>query len=433
MSDKLDNQAIEILKKNDRGGYTIPTARLYPYQWNWDSAFIALGLEVFDRERAWTELELLLEGQWENGMIPSIIFRSNDPDYFPGPSVWQTQTRMNRPPAIPSTGISQPPVLASIILSLVESGDASDLKRAATMLESVLRFHQWYQAERTTDYADVIGTVHPWETGRDNCPDWELGLNAMTIPLDLEVYVRKDIEHANPDQRPSQEQYDKYVSIVKFGREHNWDQQTLTKKGPFLMADPGIHFILLRANKDLLKLATRLHLSEQAALLTQLIKRGTQSTDYFWNEFLGAFTARNILTGEFSHGFSSASALCFYADVGTQEQRARTIDNMTRISGKVQYMMPSWDPDADKFDPQRYWCGPVWPQMNYIIASGLQEQGHTEMASNIRRNMAQLIQKSGFYECFNPLSGDGCIGTDFSWTAAIWLAWASPNRNTMAA
>ena len=34
----LDDQARAILKQNDRGGYTIPTNGLYPYQWNWDSA-----------------------------------------------------------------------------------------------------------------------------------------------------------------------------------------------------------------------------------------------------------------------------------------------------------------------------------------------------------------------------------------------------------
>ena len=39
----LIQQAQEILRTNDRGGYTVPTARLYPYQWNWDSAFVALG------------------------------------------------------------------------------------------------------------------------------------------------------------------------------------------------------------------------------------------------------------------------------------------------------------------------------------------------------------------------------------------------------
>ena len=132
----LNQQARDILNRNDRGGYTVPTARLYPYQWNWDSAFVALGFATFNRDRAWQELELLLEGQWTNGMIPHIIFRRDDPDYFPGPSVWQTDGG-----AFPSGGISQPPVLASVILELIESGDGSDLARASEMFDQVLNWH----------------------------------------------------------------------------------------------------------------------------------------------------------------------------------------------------------------------------------------------------------------------------------------------------
>ena len=44
---KTRQQAIEILRRNDRGGYTVPTATgLYPAQWNWDSCFVALGLKL---------------------------------------------------------------------------------------------------------------------------------------------------------------------------------------------------------------------------------------------------------------------------------------------------------------------------------------------------------------------------------------------------
>lgn len=53
MKQDLDRQAQEILRRNDRGGYTVPTHGLYPFQWNWDSAFVALGFAEFDRDRAW--------------------------------------------------------------------------------------------------------------------------------------------------------------------------------------------------------------------------------------------------------------------------------------------------------------------------------------------------------------------------------------------
>lgn len=52
-----------ILDRNDKGGYTVPTARLYPFQWNWDSAFVSMGFATFNVERAYREMERLVEGK----------------------------------------------------------------------------------------------------------------------------------------------------------------------------------------------------------------------------------------------------------------------------------------------------------------------------------------------------------------------------------
>ena len=68
--------------------------------------------------------------------------------------------------------------------------------------------------------------------------------------------------------------------------------------------------------------------------------------------------------------------------------------------------------------------------MNYLIAAGLREQGDAgaaAMAEKLRDDLRRLVERTGFYECFDPLSGDGCLSADFSWTAALWLAWASPS------
>lgn len=431
MSKNLDQQAIDVLRKNDRGGFTVPTAKLYPYQWNWDSAFVALGFATFDRERAWQELELLLEGQWENGMVPHIIFRRNDPDYFPGPNVWQTPLSDTGGGKVSSGGISQPPVLSSIVHWLVQQ--ESDEKRATSMFDRLMKWHNWYHTDRTPEGHEFVATVHPWETGRDNCPDWEIGFRNMSIDPDLEPYVRKDIQHIDPSMRPSKEQYDKYLTIIKFGRDHGWDQKQLTNHGPFLMADPCIHFILLRADRDLLELAKRLGRTDAIETIEGWIEKSVKATDAFWNEKIGAFCAFDVRTGEMSDGISNASCLCFYADAGSNEQRERTLANMRRVQNKVKFLMPSWDPDAPLFEPQRYWCGPVWPQMNHIISKGLAEQGEHKMAEDIRLDLKRMIEQSGFYECFNPLTGEGCIGSDFSWTAALWLAWASPENSAVAA
>ena len=48
MTRRID-EAIRIIKMNDLGGYTVPTNRLYPYRWNWDSGFTALGIWHLNR------------------------------------------------------------------------------------------------------------------------------------------------------------------------------------------------------------------------------------------------------------------------------------------------------------------------------------------------------------------------------------------------
>ena len=45
----------------------------------------------------------------------------------------------------------------------------------------------------------------------------------------------------------------------------------------------------------------------------------------------------------------------------------------------------------------------------------------------------RLIEKSGFYEYFDPISGDGHGGRNFTWTAAIYLIWSLDAQTSQAA
>src|SRR5829696_5294063 len=45
-------RAQKVLHRNDMGGWTRAAPELYPHQWSWDSAFIAIGLAHLDTRRA---------------------------------------------------------------------------------------------------------------------------------------------------------------------------------------------------------------------------------------------------------------------------------------------------------------------------------------------------------------------------------------------
>ena len=126
--------AKEILEHNDRGGYTIPTDGLYPFQWSWDSAITSLGWMHINEARAWQEAEVMFRGQWKNGMLPHILFHGDAETYFPGPDVWGGGAK------IPSSAISQPPVWATAVRIMYEQANDRDLADPQTFQPLVIRF-----------------------------------------------------------------------------------------------------------------------------------------------------------------------------------------------------------------------------------------------------------------------------------------------------
>ncbi|MGN6685527.1 MAG: MGH1-like glycoside hydrolase domain-containing protein, partial [Devosia sp.] len=172
--------AIAVLRDNDRGSYTVPTKGLYPFQWNWDSCFTALGISHYDMDRAWTEIKTLFQHQWADGMLPHMVFHEAAPGYFPGPDVWGT----GRLP--PTSGITQPPIAGFAVRQLYRrSGDTA---RARALLPKLDRYHDWFYRTRDPHDEGLVAIIHPWES-RDNSVDWDEGF--ARVPTDgIAPYVR---------------------------------------------------------------------------------------------------------------------------------------------------------------------------------------------------------------------------------------------------
>ncbi len=423
----LDAQAVAILRDNDRGGFTIPGEGLYPYQWNWDSAFVALGFATFDAGRAWTEIESLMAAQWPNGMVPHIIFRTDDPDYFPGPTVWGTSA------SPPTSGYSQPPLVASVLCRMqAMDGSAAGRARARRIFAKVLRWHRWFHQARDPEGLGIIAMAHPWEAGRDNSADWDAAMSVVNTE-GVGEYTRRDTSHVNAEMRPSKEDYDRYLAIVKFGREHSWDDAAIADRGPFWVADVGTTMILLRADKDLSGVAEFLGEAAAAAEIDGWIRRAEEGVGRLWNPKLGAFCAKDLRTGKFTDAVTSACFLAWYAGAVVGQKADRLLGHLHRFLDNNRYAVPSLDPEHALFNPLRYWRGPSWSVINFLIGEGLRESGHDDLAERMVRDTRRLIETSGFYEYFCPLTGRGCGGANFSWTAAIWLSWASPSQSQLAA
>ncbi len=407
---EIDAAAARVLRANDGGGWTAPAAGLYPFQWNWDSALTALGWRRIDEDRAFRELATLLAAQWPDGMVPQIVFHRPDPRYFPGPEVWRT----GRTP--PTSGITQPPVLASCLRRLVTTARdrTAAVAAARRLLPAVARWHRWFHDHRRDPSTGLLVTVHPWETGMDNAPAWDGPLARVPVPPDL-VPRRCDLQAVPADQRPRDEDYRRYLALVLRFRALGWDQRRMAAESPFRVADPATHLLLLAAERDLAALARSCGGADPEAAEARAARLETAIRRWLVDPATGFVHAFDLVAGRRIPVRTAAAFLVFRAGLGDPRLEA-ALDAWTAAAP---FPLPTVHPDDPAFEPRRYWRGPMWPVLDRLVGWGLAGA----RAERLRRAVRDAIRRHGFREYHDPRDGTGLGGCDFSWTAAVWLDW----------
>jgi alpha,alpha-trehalase len=413
----LAEQARQVLRDNDRGGFTIPTNRLYPFQWLWDAGFTALGWITFDEPRAWQELEMLFLGQWDDGMLPHIVFHRPEPTYFPGPEVWGTRQEPR------TSGITQPPVIATHVRMMLEVAKDQGLAEtsAKALYPKILEFHRWLYRARDPNNTGLVAILHPWEAGTDNSPTWDAALARVPVAPSLPAYQRRDTNHVDASQRPHQHEYDRYLSLVMRFREANYDPQAAWQSATFRIADVCFNAVLHKANRDLLALAQRF--GEAVQEIEGWLERGTVGLESLWDEDAGHYFAWDQLAKASVKIPTSSGFLPLYAGTSNPECAARLIVTLERWGQQVRYLVPSTDPTHPKFESRRYWRGPTWAFMNMMIAEGLRAYDRNDLSERLRRDTLELMECSGFAEYWDPNTAEALGGGHFSWTAATYLSW----------
>ena len=412
------------MDNNWTGAYTKPSPSLYPHQWNWDSGFIAIGYSSYNQKRAQQEVISLLNNQWDNGMLPQIVFNPKVlGHYFPEPDFWEV------PDGRLTSGITMPPLVTIACLYIYKN--AKDKKSCRDFLKHIypklLSTHRYLYRFRDPEKSGLVSIRHPWESGLDNSPAWDQPLKNIKINKEqLPHYKRKDLGHGvKAEYRPTDHDYDRYVFLVDLFKRLKYREEDIYQESPFMIKDILFNSILCRANQDLLEIARIANndTSEVEEWSKQTSKAISQG---LWCTECQRFESFDVPNRELLHAGTAANFMPLFGGAASEEQAGILYKTMDSVSfcalhqGNC-FTIPNYDMMSEDFDPKNYWRGPVWININWMLSQGLQRYGYRVKADAMKKDILQLPIRFGFHEYFDSQTGQGYGSPNFSWTAALFI------------
>ena len=195
---------------------------------------------------------------------------------------------------------------------------------------------------------------------------------------------------------------------------------------PFLVQDILFNAILFRADEDLRALA--LDLGQPTDEIDGWLKDMRLNFNArFWDESMGLYYDYDMRTGKPIRVNTASTFLPMFAGLPSKIQAQRLVEehllntNEYAPAGEVRHWVTTTAKTEPTWEPRRYWRGPVWIIMNWLLMEGLRRYGYDDLAEVIRQDTLGLIEAAGFREYYDARDGSGCGSTDFSWSAALAL------------
>ena len=350
-------------------GYAAPNQKTYPWQWLWDSSFHALiWNELGEPERAQQELKEIFRPQFDSGCVPHINY-VRDPDiHF---DLWGRKG---------CSSITQPPMYGHAISHLSQTGNCppQEVLSAATAGLSFLL------NQRDRHESGLVLLCHPWESGADDSSRWDyfcsgdFNVDRWKIEKNRLVVTIERSKDGSPIRNPD-----------------------------FLVASIGFNALLAFNAFELASVTgdeSMLHSAEE--IVNAINQR--------WDE--------SYLTWVDAGSHESTSGKCRTLDallpllVISRGQISKKVQKelSSNDAYRAQYGLRGVHKSEPTFHPTKYWRGPVWPQLAYLVTLAIL-RFDASLAKEVAFQVAEGAHISGFAEYWHPDTGKGQGAIPQSW------------------
>ena len=385
-------EAIEILDLNckiSKGySYTKPSENNL-VQSSWNSLWITYGNCALNKiDRAEKEMLSLLNYQWKNGLLPSIIYDNFELN------IWELEKNANKLAKFYNTsGIISPPLHADVCLKIFEKG--IDKVEAKIFLNRVykhlLLWHKYLYENRDLNNEGLIFIIHPDESIMNNSPMWD---NILKNNNDL-------------------------IELIK---ECKYDETEIYKKSDFIIQDVLFNVLLLKSNYALGKIANILRKEDDLYTINSWISKTKKGIDnkLFFEGFYYNVNLKNnkrIL-------IKTISGLSAYYFSSKTEEIVNLLKKEFIVENNKNFKLSSLSIKESKFDSSDMWKGSMFINLTWLIISVLEKNKSCEaidLAKNIKSNCLKNIEKLGFYEYYDSVDNYGFGNSCCSMTASMYV------------
>lgn len=403
---------------------TPPDRKHYPHTFLWDGAFVAIVRAHYgDTDQARVEIEEILSGQKENGMIPNMKF---GPGRGLDPERWFTFLDRKT-----SSDYTQPPVLAQAAQAVYASYKREGEERKGqnflkATYEPLKAYYDYWAHTRMDSGSNLVAIIHPHETGRDSDPTFDFS---------------KRFRMSNPQRMVARKMNTAldYAGSLHLGRKMKqvaWEPEKA--RDIFWVKDVMVNAIYaqnLLSMAEIAKIAGYENYSEEFIARSQQVEHGIHTE--MWNPDSQTYHAVHKDRKKLPEITVSNVFPLILANVPKDRAEAilQLLENPDFFN--TRYPVSSVPVSSEKYDPSfmeaRLWRGPTWINTNWLIFEGLLLQRErfkddpefaqrlNAKALHIATASIELVRTQGYREFYHPESGRGMRVEDFAWSTLAHL------------
>jgi hypothetical protein len=371
--------------------FTCPATPRYRHQWYWDSCFHAIVWRHFDPARARAELRTLVRAGRLDGFIPHTAFWDR-PAYWRRAPFYGTHTVFG---ATASSTIQTP--LLALAWHLVAAASSDEPGFADEGVAQLRLHYDWLHSERDPDQDGLLTIIHPDESGLDDAPKYDEVFGWM--------------RHFRPG----------YFWLIERCRRLSYDAAEIVRRYQEHLEDVLVNVCYALGLRALARLddqhgqvyAARARRTEQALLDRCYDER----TGLFFD--LAGREERPVVV-------STWSALAPLAlDAIPEELRRRVVEEhlLHPRRYRARCGIPSVALEEPSFKPGfalwQCWRGPSWVNTAWLLVGPMRELGYVQEADRIVTSLTLAVDRYGYREYYNPLTGRGLAARDFGMSTLL--------------